>query len=252
MASESQKAAKAMADVYAAPLSSFVKVRDQVARRLRDEGNTELAEAVAKTRKPTLPAWALTKLVLSEPRRLEDVEAADQKLTDAMAKGKAEAVRTATHDRHRTIGDVVDAAADMLEQEGHKASTSIREKMAQTLYALSGDDEARAQLRAGLLSKELEPSGFGGLPEVPAPSETDAGISRLERRATKLADEAKSAEGRARDATKKADELERELDTLKREVERASKHADRASAAAHEKREEADEAARLLAEQERG
>ena len=103
----SKKVAKAMADVYAAPLSSFVKVRDQVARRLRDEGETEFATTVGKTKKPTLPAWALTKLVTSEPGRLDKVEAADRKLTEAMSKGKADAVRAATHERHRTIGEVV-------------------------------------------------------------------------------------------------------------------------------------------------
>lgn len=244
--------AGAMKEIYASSLQSFVKIRDQVARRLRDAGESEAAEQVAKVKKPTLPAWALSRLILTEPDRLEKVEAADVRLTEVMSKGKPDEVRAATHARHRTIGEVIDAAVQVLEEEGHKASPAVREKMAQTLYALSGDDDARNTLRSGLLSKELEPSGFGGMPDAATPAVRSASLERAERRATKLAEEATIAERQARDAEKGAVELERELETLTRNVERARKDAERKAAAAQRRKSEADEAARALAEEEGG
>jgi hypothetical protein len=240
--------AAAMGEIYASSLSSFVKARDQVARRLRDEGDSEHATTVGKAKKPTLPAWTLTKLALTQPELLEKVEEADDRLSEAMTKGKApDEVRKLTHDRHQTIGQVVDAGAMILEEEGHKAGPGVREKMAQTLYALSGDDEARSLLRSGLLNKELAPSGFGGLTELVEVPDKGADVARARRRVSKLAEEAKTAESRARDAEKKAEELEQELEALKRDVERARKNAERILAAAQEKKEEAEAAARALA-----
>src|SRR5215218_775450 len=49
--------------LYAADLDAFTSTRTELAQRVRDEAGKDAADAVARARKPTVPAWALNRVV---------------------------------------------------------------------------------------------------------------------------------------------------------------------------------------------
>jgi hypothetical protein len=243
--SESSQIEKAIAEIYSQPITGFISARDTAAKRLKQEGKDEAAKAVSKLRKPTLPAWALTRLAVTDPSSLDPLDDADERVREAMSGSKAaDRVRKATEARHRVISDIVDAAADLLEEEGHPASTTVREKIAQTIYALASNDSRREKLAQGQVTKELQPSGFdwGPVPEA-APVEAEPGEDMVTRkRLAKLQDAAEAAEKRAANLALKLEDVEGELRALEKEAAELRRHAARAASDAQEKRREADEA----------
>ncbi len=48
--------------LYALPLNEFTAARDDVAKRLRGEGERELADEVKQLRKPPIAAWLVNQL----------------------------------------------------------------------------------------------------------------------------------------------------------------------------------------------
>ena len=231
---------EAVAEIYSKPHAGFIAARDAEARRLRNEGKEEPTKAVAKLRKPTLPAWALTRLAVTDSSAFDPLEKADRQVREAMGVSKAaDRVRKATENRHRVISDIVDAAADLLEADGHAATTPVREKIAQTVYALASDENGREKLLRGEVTKELQPSGFGfgPLPDT-APEDEDAPApsAAVRKRATRLTEAAETAEKRAADLAGQLEEAESELRALQKEVEELRKHAARAASDAEEKR----------------
>jgi hypothetical protein len=242
--SESSEIEKAVAEIYSQPLTRFISARDTAAKRLKQEGKDEAAQAVSKLRKPTLPAWALTRLAVTDRSTLDPLDEADERVRGSMSGSKAaDRVRKATEARHRVISDIVDAAADLLEKEGHPASTTVREKIAQTIYALASDDSRREKLAQGQVIKELQPSGFdwGPVPDAPAEAEPAEDVV-TQKRLAKLRDAAEAAEKRASDLALKLEDVEGELRALEKEAAELRRHAARAASDAQAKRREADEA----------
>jgi hypothetical protein len=231
---------EAVAEIYSKPHAGFIAARDATARRLRNEGKDEEAKVVGKLRKPRLPAWALTRLAATDSSAFDPLDEADERVREAMGVSKAaDKVRKATENRHKVISDIVDAAADLLEADGHAATTTLREKIAQTVYALASEVDSRDKLLRGEVTRELQPSGlgFGSLPdnafdeeEAPAPS------AAVQKRAARLAEAAEAAEKRAADLARQLEEAEAELRALQKEVEELRKHAARAASDADEKR----------------
>lgn len=231
-----------VAEIYSKPHAGFIAARDAEARRLRNEGKDDAAKAVAKLRKPTLPAWALTRLAATDSSVFDPLDDADERVREAMGASKAaDRVRKATENRHKVISDIVDAAADLLEADGHAATTPLREKIAQTVYALASEEGGREKLLRGEITKELQPSGFGFGP-VPESAEDSDGAEEAapaameQKRLAKLHDAVETAEKRSADLARKLEEAESELKALQKEVEELRKHAARAASDAAEKR----------------
>src|SRR5207248_2616268 len=55
------------AELYGLPLAEFTSARNEVARRLKAEGDDAAAEEVRSLRKPTVPVWAINRLARTEP-----------------------------------------------------------------------------------------------------------------------------------------------------------------------------------------
>jgi len=226
-------------ELYGAPLSEFVPVRNELARRLRSEGRKEEADQVAALKKPPVAVWAVNQLARRERRDVDRLLDVGHRLRAAHGETDPEKARkafTAARDAEReALGRLTKAAADLLEQEQGAASQAMLDRVASTLRAGAVTEEGRELLARGTLTDELTTTGFelaaGLTPKAaatrPKRAKSDVGAAR------KALDEARS---RQRDADRRVRDAQREVDDARRALESAE-------AALEEARAEAAEAA---------
>ena len=220
--------------LYALPLNEFTDARDEIAKRLRAEGERELADEVKQLRKPTVAVWLVNRLAHEREVDLKRLLKAGEALPEAQASGNAEAFSKARSDEQHALERLAAGARELARQEGIGAAAADR--ATQTLRAASLTPEGRELLKRGRLTEELEPPGFealAGMPVVPrkttraAPRRKDtkeaservrklqAEERQLTAAARELRKQADRAEADAEAATKRRAEAEAELERLK-------------------------------------
>ena len=155
-----------LAELFGAPLDEFVTTRNRIAKELRADGNETEAAEVAGLRKPTTVVWGLDQLARQAPDLIKALGKANDSLRGA---GSVADMREASDERLRVVRELVDRAAELLEEAGLGAAESTRERMARTLLATASDPSAEEALRDGRLTAELELSGFGEVALTAAP-----------------------------------------------------------------------------------
>ena len=148
--------------LYQRPLGEFIGARNELVKRLRQGGDREGAERVKALAKPSLTAWAVNQLQFRAPDELDALRAAGEELRAAHLAG-AEAHRAATRARRETVSRLLALAEGVLEEAGHKPSRAHRQRISQTLEALSSQGG-----EAGRLSQDLDPPGFDALSSLAA------------------------------------------------------------------------------------
>jgi len=143
----------------------FVAARDELARRLKRDGDTEGAARVKALRRPPLSAWAVNRLARERGPDLEPLLAAGERLRAAhqaalAGEGAAE-LRTAARAEREAVGGLVETALGLLREAGHPTSDATRDRVASTLHAAAASPEAAELVRHGRLTADLDPSGFG-------------------------------------------------------------------------------------------
>jgi hypothetical protein len=243
---------------------AFVAARDELARRLKREGDAGAAAMVRALRRPPLSAWAVNRLARGAGPGLGPLLAAGERLRAAhqaaLAGEGADELRTATRAEREAVAALVEAAMGLLRDAGHPATDATRDRVAATLHAAAASPEAAELVRRGRLTADLDPSGFGS----PAQADGDgaakgmkqAPAARRARRAAAVAarDDARKRARLAADqavlATRQAERLGRLADQAEREAGRARTTAAAAIEAASAARERAARAARELREAE--
>ena len=215
-------------DLYILPLDEFTAARDALAERLKAEGDPDEAKRVATLRKPSVAAWALNRVARSHPELVSRLIDSHKMLRKA---GSRQAVEEASVTRRQAVAALTDAAMAELD----KGSLQTRDRVNRTLLAVATDAEGEADLAAGTLVRELEPSGGGWgemeLPPVPEPdpAEEDA----------RVADEARE---RAAALEIEAIDAEAHVETAKQALAEARRRAKQARSAADKAVEEARQA----------
>ncbi len=151
--------------LYAAPLDQFVTVRTALAKESGDPA------AFKKLPKPNLPAWGLNQLVRRKREELDAFLRAGDAMKDAPAKDLAAVTRTF----RSVLAKLVSETEAILAEAGHAATVDTSRRIHATLHAAAVDDEARAAVLSGRLSKDLESSGvewLGVAKDEPAPEPT--------------------------------------------------------------------------------
>jgi hypothetical protein len=279
-------------ELFGLPPEEFVAARDELARRLRREGEAEAAKRVKALRRPPLSAWAVNQLARGPEGGLGELLAAGERLRAAhqaalAGEGAAE-LRAAAKAEREVVAALVLAALELLREAGHPTTEATRDRVAATLHAAAASPEAAELVGGGRLTADLDPSGFGSVPdgafEVQEPArattsrrrgagaragradaegngdrgaaaEDDPAVRRA-RRATAVAarDDARKRARLAADqavlATRHAERLGRLADQAEREAGRARATAAAAIEAASAARERAARAARELREAE--
>lgn len=149
-------------ELYALDPDEFVGARDAIVKRLRTDGDRDAAAAVAKLRRPTVPAWALNVVAREHPGEVAAVLEAGERLRAAQEKalrGDAAALRTATAERRDAIAAVSALVAEVLGERAPAQAGAV----SATLEAATVDPEVAELLRAGRLDRERSAAaaGFG-------------------------------------------------------------------------------------------
>jgi hypothetical protein len=203
--------------LYALPLNEFTAARDELAKRLRAEGERDLADEVKGLRKPTVSVWLVNQLARKREVDIKRLLKAGEALgkAQATAKGFAEARSNEQHALERLASAAREAGV------GPQAA----DRAIQTLRAASLTDEGRDLLKRGRLTEELEPPGFEALAGMPAPKRAKAAkpkppprknpqLKKAQERVRKLKAEAERAEREATAAAERLAKAEAELARL--------------------------------------
>lgn len=160
--------------LYALPLDEFVRERDDLAKRLRGEGERDAASAVKELKKPSVAAWAVNQVRRDRPedvRRLLDVtEELHRVYAGISAAGARERLAEAADMQRDLIRSLVRCASELLEAGGHGASEATLTKVADTLRAAALDEGLRDQVSQGRVVREQRAAGLGPLASMPAPA----------------------------------------------------------------------------------
>jgi hypothetical protein len=225
--------------LYAAPLDEFTSRRNALAKELTAAGEKERGAEVKGLQKPSVPAWVLNQLALSDAVGVADLlDLADE--LRAAQRGDGGDLRKLNARVRSQVTKLLGEAQAIAEADGRAVTQTLKNLVTQSLMAAAAEEEAGAQLRAGRLSRELQPGGFDSASSdayawSPEPARSPR-QKEAEERAAVLAEEAEAAEAEAKQLAKEADRAEREAGRVRTK-------ADEAAAAARSKRERADSAA---------
>lgn len=186
--------------LYGVPLDEFVADRDELAKRLRREGEREAAEEVKRLRKPTAGAWALNQAVRRRRKETDALLAAGERLREAhealLSGGDPAALRDAMREE-RTLASALADCAEAIASETGKSGPALRDRVRSTLHAATVDEEAREELAAGRFVREREAAGLGPFGAGAAAAAPPKGRTKARRPAAKGAKGGRGAGGAA-------------------------------------------------------
>lgn len=220
------------ADLYGLPLEHFTAARDDLVRRLREEGRRDDASRVSRVRKPTTDAWALNQVARRHPKLVEALMNAHRQLREADG---GDALRAASEKRRHVVDEILDAAAGVLRESEHSSGGTVQDRIIRTLLAAASDEATEAALSEGTLERPAEVTAQW--PDLVPPASLDGQaeddkwleeVERLEDKATELAETAAALEQRAREARNALDEARQRSAAADREA-RATAAAARAA-----------------------
>lgn len=207
-----------VADLYILPLDQFTAARDALAQQLKAGGDADEAKRVVKLRKPSVAAWALNRASRNNSEMVKRLIDSHRMLRKA---GSRQAVEAASETRRQAVAALTDAAMTELDA----GSLQTRDRVTRTLLAVATDARGEADLAAGTLVRELEPSGGGWgemeLPPVPEPDPAERAVAALE-----------EARERARKLEIEASDAETQVEAAKQALAEARRHAKGARSAA--------------------
>jgi hypothetical protein len=224
--------------LFEAPIDEFTRARDALAKTL---GGEEAARVKA-LRKPSVSAWAVNQLARRHADLIETVVKTGEDMRKAQLSADTAKMREAMTAQRRAVAAAADRAKVILEEGGHPATASTLERVSATLHAAAAGRESAGTVRAGRLTRDLEPPGFEALggqmpaPKPGAPPKRDAAAQR--RKHARL----EQLEREAAEAEEQAGELGEAAETARREVARAERAAERAAEQARKARERAEAA----------
>jgi hypothetical protein len=233
--------------LFGLPLDEFTKARNDLARQLKRDGDSEGAAAVQELAKPTVAAWTVNQLARTERVAVGKLLEAGEALRAAQGRllggeDASDALREATVQERETIRGLTHDAEQVLASAGRTATQAVLERVAATLRAAAVSDEGRELLESGRLTTELEPAGFGGVAGAPAAGRTRPRAKRHAHTVDRKRQREEEQQLR-QELRRKARELERAARGAEREAERAAATAEEARRRAERARAEADAAA---------
>jgi hypothetical protein len=206
-------AAQGLDRVFGAPLEDFVSERNALAKELSDAGQDSDAAEVRALKKPSVSAWALNQGVRADRKAAKAVLAAAKGLEEAQSRalqGNADRLHDA-QDRQQQTVDAMLGAVEKAAGE-RDLSSAMLDRVRETLRAIPGNDELRAEFEEGRVTSDRRAVGFSGaiadVPSQPRPKGTAKGAPRK-----------RDAERRLARAQKDRDSAQERVDAAKRNVE---------------------------------
>ena len=222
---------EALDHLYGVEPDAFVAERKRLARELKDAGDREAADAVAKARKPTVSAWALNQLARAHRRDVDLLLDAGHRLRQAqegvVGGADREAYERAQKTEREALRRLTEQASDLL----GGASAQALSQISSTLRTAAVSEEGRELLARGRFTAPLEAEGFdvfGALPPAaPRPRSAKAAPAPSRREA---AEKLRAAKARVRELRQEVREAERRAAKLEAEWKQSEQAADAARA----------------------
>jgi hypothetical protein len=234
--------------LYGLPIEEFVAARNELSRRLKNEGDTSAADEVKQLVKPNVAAWTINQLSRQHRDSMKALLEAAGKLRKAQEQalqsgGSGEALRRAQAEERQAIRELTQHAEQILGDSGRTASSTMLNQVSSTLRTAAVSDAGRTALKAGRLAGEVKSSGFDALAGLKlsgasgprkAPARDDLAQRRREKeerqrerrelkeRARKLAALATDQEQQAEHAEKAATEARKAAEKSRLEAEQAA------------------------------
>jgi hypothetical protein len=233
----------ALDQLYGVDPEEFVAERKRLARELKDGGDAAAADAVAKTRKPTVAAWALNQLARRERRDVDLLLDAGHRLRQAQEGVVGGADRSAFEQAQKTEREALRRLTQQASELLGGASSQALSQIGSTLRTAAVSEEGRELLARGRFTTPLEAEGFdvfGSLPAPPARSKKTTPAADKRR----AQDELKQAKARVRELEQQVRAAEREAARLQSDWQKAERAAESARVAAAQAQETLEEAQR--------
>ncbi len=158
-------------ELYATNPDDFVPARDDAVARAKDAGDRDLARAVARLRRPTKAAWLANLLARHRAEQLDGLLALAGDLADAQRTLDGATLRALSSQRSRLVAAMAREAGRLASQAGDSAGDSVIRDVSGILEAALADPGVAEEVRAGRLTRTVSYSGFGPTAEpgtVPA------------------------------------------------------------------------------------
>jgi hypothetical protein len=207
--------------LYSGPLERFTEARNELAKSLREAGNTDAADWVKALKKPTRAAWLINQLSARKRgavRKLLDAGAELRRRQEELMAGSADRdeLRKAADREQKAIASLL-ATAEALGRE-HKVGSQSLDRVGETLQAASSDPDVGRAIELGRLDRERRGIGLGLVgPGASAPAK---GYDRKAKGAAERKAREQAAK-RRKDAERKVAALEKTLQRRRTAVENA-------------------------------
>ena len=149
------------ADVlYGMTVDDFTAARNDRVKAAKADGDKELAEALSKLTKPSVPAWVVNLLVRERADQISQLLELGASLREAQADLDREELRTLTAQRRRLVSAVASEGAAVADDYGHKLTSGVLDEVKQTLNAAMIDATAAEAVRSGRLLRTIAADGL--------------------------------------------------------------------------------------------
>jgi hypothetical protein len=226
-------------ELWTLPLEEFTRVRDELARKAKEDGDQESAREIKALRKPSVAAWAVNQLAREQASEIKKLLRLGEALRDAQRKalegGGAHPLRSKVAERRRLVDGLTEAAGKLLDAAGRPATRATLDRVSGTLTAATVDPDVAQTVGTGTVQRdEPPPSGLEELATL-LPSGGPKGRSKSVRGLT-AAERTRADRAQAKVARleEEASEVEEEARRLRAEADRATREAERAERRAQE------------------
>jgi hypothetical protein len=240
---------KSLDELFHGPLEDFTAARNELAKSLRSDGDTEAADWVKGLKKPSRAAWLANQLAVRKPRevaRLLDAGRGLRAAQEEMLSGSAdrEKLRESAGAEQEAIDSLL-ATAEAVGRE-HGVGAQMLTRVEDTLRAASADPEVGEAIEKGRLEKEQRAAGIGMVGGATA-KPPSRGRKKDEREAADR--RARKQEARRRkEAERKHAAAEKRVERERAKLERAREAVSDAEQAVHDAELDAHAARRAVEE----
>ena len=150
-------------ELFKLPLAEFTDARNELAKRLKQNGRANDANLVKTLTKPSVSAWTVNQLYWNHRDEFETLLAAGQRVRKAQVSGspnRLAEMRAALDARREALVDLSELATSLLRDTGSNPSPETIRRLTTTLEAISALADGPT---LGRLTQDVDPPGFESL-----------------------------------------------------------------------------------------